>query len=205
MFRAICSGRRAWLGEDGNPIIDPAKNLKTVEQGAATSVWCATSPQLDGMGGVYCQNSDITPLVAEESQPTQLDDGARRDAACSRSGCGRSSLEPERAAYGRRFGLTSSPRSIGLRRLSEMRDGPASCASFVVAAEESSISGVATSPRLRILVRRESGACAGARYRRTRRVLRSGSPDRPGARAHGTRPFWQPFASNAPCTQSHSV
>lgn len=54
------------IDDDGNPIIDPAKNLKTVEQGAATSVWCATSPQLDGMGGVYCQNSDITPLVAEE-------------------------------------------------------------------------------------------------------------------------------------------
>ena len=50
---------------DGNPIIDPAKNLKTVEQGAATSVWCATSPQLDGIGGVYCQNCDIAPLVTD--------------------------------------------------------------------------------------------------------------------------------------------
>jgi NAD(P)-dependent dehydrogenase (short-subunit alcohol dehydrogenase family) len=54
------------VDEDGNPIIDPAKNLKTVEQGAATSVWCATSPQLDGMGGVYCHNCDIAPLVTEE-------------------------------------------------------------------------------------------------------------------------------------------
>jgi NAD(P)-dependent dehydrogenase (short-subunit alcohol dehydrogenase family) len=53
------------VGEDGNPIIDPAKNMKTVEQGAATSVWCATSPQLDGMGGVYCHNCDIAPLVSE--------------------------------------------------------------------------------------------------------------------------------------------
>jgi len=54
------------IDEDGNPIIDPAKNMKTVEQGAATSVWCATSPQLEGMGGVYCQNCDIAPLVSEE-------------------------------------------------------------------------------------------------------------------------------------------
>jgi NAD(P)-dependent dehydrogenase (short-subunit alcohol dehydrogenase family) len=54
------------VDEDGNPIIDPARNLKTIEQGAATSVWCATSPQLDGLGGVYCQNSDIAPLVSEE-------------------------------------------------------------------------------------------------------------------------------------------
>jgi len=53
------------VDEDGNPVIDPAKNQKTVEQGAATGVWCATSPQLDGMGGVYCHNSDVAPLVTE--------------------------------------------------------------------------------------------------------------------------------------------
>ncbi len=53
------------IDENGKPILDPAKDLKTVEQGAATSVWCATSPQLDGMGGVYCQNCDIAPLVDE--------------------------------------------------------------------------------------------------------------------------------------------
>jgi NAD(P)-dependent dehydrogenase (short-subunit alcohol dehydrogenase family) len=53
------------LDEAGRPVIDPAKNQKTVEQGAATSVWCATSPQLDNMGGVYCHNCDIAPLVTE--------------------------------------------------------------------------------------------------------------------------------------------
>ncbi len=57
---------------DGNPIIDPARNLKTAEQGAATSIWCATSPQLDGMGGVYCQNCDIAPLVSEELAANQI-------------------------------------------------------------------------------------------------------------------------------------
>jgi NAD(P)-dependent dehydrogenase (short-subunit alcohol dehydrogenase family) len=36
---------------------------KTVEQGAATAVWCATSPALEGMGGVYCENSDIAETV----------------------------------------------------------------------------------------------------------------------------------------------
>ena len=54
------------LDEQGKPIIDPLSNKKTVEQGAATSVWCATSPQLDGMGGLYCQNCDIAPLVTED-------------------------------------------------------------------------------------------------------------------------------------------
>jgi NAD(P)-dependent dehydrogenase (short-subunit alcohol dehydrogenase family) len=60
------------VNDEGHPIIDPAKNLKTVEQGAATSVWCATNPLLDGRGGVYCQNSDIAPLVSEELAVNQL-------------------------------------------------------------------------------------------------------------------------------------
>jgi hypothetical protein len=34
-------------------------NVKTVEQGAATTVWAATSPQLDGKSGVYCEDVDI--------------------------------------------------------------------------------------------------------------------------------------------------
>lgn len=36
--------------------------FKTVEQGAATSVWAAVSPQLAGMGGVYCEDVDIAAL-----------------------------------------------------------------------------------------------------------------------------------------------
>ncbi|MFJ9536079.1 oxidoreductase [Streptomyces sp. NPDC101225] len=47
----------------GHPVRDASRQLKTVPQGAATSVWCATSPQLAGLGGVYCENSDISPLV----------------------------------------------------------------------------------------------------------------------------------------------
>jgi NAD(P)-dependent dehydrogenase (short-subunit alcohol dehydrogenase family) len=54
------------LDEHGRPIVDPSRNLKNVEQGAATSVWCATSPQLDGMGGVYCENCDIAPPARKE-------------------------------------------------------------------------------------------------------------------------------------------
>ena len=37
--------------------------MKTTEQGAATSIWCATSTQLDGMGGVYCEDADIAEAV----------------------------------------------------------------------------------------------------------------------------------------------
>ena len=60
------------LDDEGKPIIDPSRNLKSVAQGAATSVWCATSPQLDGLGGVYCENSDIAPLRSGD-QPAPID------------------------------------------------------------------------------------------------------------------------------------
>ncbi|MCP9750587.1 SDR family NAD(P)-dependent oxidoreductase [Ferruginibacter sp. HRS2-29] len=48
--------------ERGNIFPEVAAKLKNVEQGAATSVWCATSPQLNGIGGVYCENADIAEL-----------------------------------------------------------------------------------------------------------------------------------------------
>jgi NAD(P)-dependent dehydrogenase (short-subunit alcohol dehydrogenase family) len=46
---------RGWIDADGNV----NELFKSPEQGAATSVWAATSPQLDGMGGVYCEDCDI--------------------------------------------------------------------------------------------------------------------------------------------------
>ena len=55
------------LDEHGRPIIDPVRNMKTPEQGAATSVWCATSHQLAGLGGVYCENCDIAVQVPGDS------------------------------------------------------------------------------------------------------------------------------------------
>jgi len=54
------------IDEQGDVILDPERQLKTVEQGASTSVWCAASPQLDSLGGVYCENNTISPLVSGE-------------------------------------------------------------------------------------------------------------------------------------------
>jgi NAD(P)-dependent dehydrogenase (short-subunit alcohol dehydrogenase family) len=48
-----------WFDDEGNVVVD----FKTPEQGAATSVWAATSPRLDGMGGVYCADCDIADVV----------------------------------------------------------------------------------------------------------------------------------------------
>jgi NAD(P)-dependent dehydrogenase (short-subunit alcohol dehydrogenase family) len=47
------------IDKDGKLVIDPENNKKTIQQGAATSVWAATSPRLNGMGGVYCADCDI--------------------------------------------------------------------------------------------------------------------------------------------------
>ncbi|MCL6707539.1 oxidoreductase [Pseudomonas sp. R2.Fl] len=55
------------LDANGEPIIDPSKDLKSPMQGAATQVWCATSPLLAGMGGVYCSDSDIVRVVKDDS------------------------------------------------------------------------------------------------------------------------------------------
>jgi NAD(P)-dependent dehydrogenase (short-subunit alcohol dehydrogenase family) len=49
-----------WFDEAGNDLYD----WKTPEQGAATQLWAATSPQLAGVGGVYCEDGDIARPAA---------------------------------------------------------------------------------------------------------------------------------------------
>jgi NAD(P)-dependent dehydrogenase (short-subunit alcohol dehydrogenase family) len=54
--------RAGWIDDEGTP----RHEFKTPEQGAATSLWCATSPQLDGLGGLYCEDCDVAELVPAE-------------------------------------------------------------------------------------------------------------------------------------------
>ena len=51
-----------FLDENGNMRPEILASLKTIPQGAATTVWCATSPLLDNIGGVYCEDGDIAEL-----------------------------------------------------------------------------------------------------------------------------------------------
>ena len=44
---------------------------KSPEQGAATSVWAATSALLDGRGGEYCEDCNVSAVVPDD----ELDDG----------------------------------------------------------------------------------------------------------------------------------
>jgi len=63
-----------WVDDDGNPV-HPA--FTTPEHGAATQVWAATSAQLTGMGGVYCQSCDVAEDNEHIRRATDLDEAAR--------------------------------------------------------------------------------------------------------------------------------
>jgi NAD(P)-dependent dehydrogenase (short-subunit alcohol dehydrogenase family) len=75
----------------GNILPEVAAKLKTIPQGAATTVWCATSPLLDHLGGVYCEDADVAeldegqiehrpddPSTARGVQPYSLDEASAR-------------------------------------------------------------------------------------------------------------------------------
>jgi NAD(P)-dependent dehydrogenase (short-subunit alcohol dehydrogenase family) len=60
--------KMGFLDESGNMRPEILATLKTIPQGAATTVWAATSSELDNIGGVYCEDSDIAGLLS--SDPT---------------------------------------------------------------------------------------------------------------------------------------
>jgi NAD(P)-dependent dehydrogenase (short-subunit alcohol dehydrogenase family) len=50
---------------EGNLLPEVVASLKTIPQGAATTIWCATSPLLNTIGGVYCEDCDIAVLASD--------------------------------------------------------------------------------------------------------------------------------------------
>jgi NAD(P)-dependent dehydrogenase (short-subunit alcohol dehydrogenase family) len=48
---------------------------KTISQGAATTAWCALSSRLEGMGGLYCEDCDVSEAVSDDAP---LPPGVRR-------------------------------------------------------------------------------------------------------------------------------
>ncbi len=58
--------RRGWVDAEGNV----NERFKTVEQGASTSVWAATSPALTGRGGQYL--ADCSEVVIHDEAPADL-------------------------------------------------------------------------------------------------------------------------------------
>ncbi len=56
-----------FFDEKGNIRPEILASLKSIPQGAATSVWAATSPLLNNIGGVYCEDADIAELLSEDA------------------------------------------------------------------------------------------------------------------------------------------
>lgn len=66
---------------EGNILPEVMASLKTVPQGAATTLWCATSPMLNDIGGVYCEDVEIAELVSDTTmeggvKPYSLDEAS---------------------------------------------------------------------------------------------------------------------------------
>ncbi|MBB3408916.1 NAD(P)-dependent dehydrogenase (short-subunit alcohol dehydrogenase family) [Rhizobium sp. BK316] len=57
-----------WIDAEGNAI-DPS--FKTPAQGAATQVWAATSPQLAGLGGIYCADCNVA-VISDDGAETSV-------------------------------------------------------------------------------------------------------------------------------------
>jgi NAD(P)-dependent dehydrogenase (short-subunit alcohol dehydrogenase family) len=70
-----------WFDDQGN-LVDPT--FKTPPQGAATTVWAATSPLLEGKGGLYCEDCDVA-VIDDTPEPTE-------------SGVRSYAIDPEQAA-----------------------------------------------------------------------------------------------------------
>jgi NAD(P)-dependent dehydrogenase (short-subunit alcohol dehydrogenase family) len=75
--------KMGFCDEKGNILPEVAASLKTIPQGAATTVWCATNSLLNNIGGVYCEDADIASLAIDSShsgvKPYSVDEtNARR-------------------------------------------------------------------------------------------------------------------------------
>lgn len=67
-----------FLDADGKPILDPVNGLKTIEQGAATQIWLATNPKLDGLGGLFAEDCEIAEVTVINDNASDVDEVVRR-------------------------------------------------------------------------------------------------------------------------------
>ncbi|WP_449437169.1 SDR family NAD(P)-dependent oxidoreductase [Pedobacter steynii] len=58
--------KMGFLDDDGKMRPEVQARLKTIPQGAATTVWAATSPSLNNIGGIYCEDGDIAELLSAD-------------------------------------------------------------------------------------------------------------------------------------------
>jgi len=66
--------KMGFFDAEGNILPEVAASLKKIPQGAATTVWCATSALLENIGGVYCEDADVAELASD----TSMSNGVKR-------------------------------------------------------------------------------------------------------------------------------
>ncbi|MCF0065320.1 SDR family NAD(P)-dependent oxidoreductase [Dyadobacter chenwenxiniae] len=70
--------------DKGNVVPEVIASLKTIPQGTATTIWCATSPLLANIGGVYCEDADVAELALGQGFSTGVKPYALDEAAAKR-------------------------------------------------------------------------------------------------------------------------
>lgn len=61
--------KMGFCDSNGTILPEVAARLKSIAQGAATTVWCATNSMLTHMGGVYCEDVNIAEITNDTTQP----------------------------------------------------------------------------------------------------------------------------------------
>jgi len=63
------------LDSHGTLKSNPGVNMKSIEQGAATTLFCATSSLLKNIGGVHCEDSNIAVVVDASADRAAMNKG----------------------------------------------------------------------------------------------------------------------------------
>lgn len=58
---------------DGRPVTN--SRMKSVEQGAATTVWACVAPELEGRGGLYLEDCQISPEKSVDALKQEFTSG----------------------------------------------------------------------------------------------------------------------------------
>lgn len=54
--------KMGFADEKGNMKPEVLSNLKSISQGAATTLWCATNSKLNNLGGIYCEDVEVADI-----------------------------------------------------------------------------------------------------------------------------------------------
>lgn len=76
--------RFGFYDDKGKPVQEVLDSLKSIPQGAATTIWAATSPLLNDLGGVYLEDVEVAELAIDASVPNGVKPYALDEASAKR-------------------------------------------------------------------------------------------------------------------------